>query len=185
MHDRSLVRAVYIYGIVGIESLIQFYILNLKYTPTLQATSSIPIVLSCFTSSLCLYSYAFALLLSYKNIQKTTPMYSLFMMAAGRVGAFIDTFQGHYKDGTNGTCDYQAASSIHLIILFLIIFICMSGYLRLFVADAAQPILVTVSLFYALARPCKLYYENIIQMLLCILTAFIMSIISYSKHHRH
>ena len=101
------------------------------------------------------------------------------------VGAFIDTFQGHYKDGTSGTRDYRAASSIHLIVLFLIIFICMSGYLRLFVTDTAQPILVTVSLFYALARPCKQYYANVIQSLLCILTAFIMSIISYSKHHRH
>ena len=35
------------------------------------------------------------------------------------IGTFIDMFQGHYKDGTNGSRDYRAASTIHLLVIFL------------------------------------------------------------------
>ena len=31
------------------------------------------------------------------------------------VQSFVDTFQGHYKDGTNGTRDYRALASLSLI----------------------------------------------------------------------
>ena len=73
------------------------------------------------------------------------------------MSAFIDTFQGHYKDGTYGTCDYRAASGIHLVVIFIMIFINF-GYNvtgRVLAVDHIMPILVAMSLFYALARPCK------------------------------
>ncbi len=101
------------------------------------------------------------------------------------VSAFIDTFQGHYKDGTNGTRDYRAASGIHLLVIFLIILISTGTYRRSFILNYIQPILVAISLFYALARPCKNNYANPIQALLYIVIAFVVFISSSIKLHMH
>ena len=101
------------------------------------------------------------------------------------MGIFIDTFQGHYKDGTNGTCDYRAASGIYLVVIFLLNVINFSVYTRLLLADYVRPVLMAVSLFYALARPCKEDYANVIQSLLYALTAFIMLLISLANSHSH
>ena len=103
------------------------------------------------------------------------------------MSAFIDTFQGHYKDGTNNTRDYRAASGIHLVVIFLMILISY-GYTssiseRVKAVDYIQPILVAVSLFYALACPCKQKYANTIQSLLYALTAFVVLSISLIKSH--
>ena len=99
--------------------------------------------------------------------------------------AFIDTFQGHYKDGTNGTRDYRAASSIHLLVISLIIWICAGHNRRPLILEYVQPIFVPVSLFYALARPCKQEHANIIQSLLFALTALVLFIISSVKSYIH
>jgi hypothetical protein len=101
------------------------------------------------------------------------------------VSAFIDTFQGHYKDGTNGTRDYRAASGIHLLVIFLIILLSIAFSRRPFVLDYMQPILVAISLFYALARPCKKKYANPIQALLYIVIALVLFISSSIKFHIH
>ena len=101
------------------------------------------------------------------------------------VSALIDTFQGHYKDGTNGTRDYRAASAIHLLVIFLIILICVSHVRRPFILDYVQPILVAVSLFYGLARPCKTNHANTIQALLYTVTALVLFISSSVKFHMH
>ncbi|MCG8622574.1 MAG: hypothetical protein MJE68_11340 [Proteobacteria bacterium] len=89
------------------------------------------------------------------------------------IGAFVDTFQGHYKDGTNGTRDYRAASTIHLFVIFLIIYASAGCHRRYFILDYIQFGFVAVSLFYSLARPCKKKYANIIQSLLYALIALI------------
>ena len=101
------------------------------------------------------------------------------------IGTFIDTFQGHYKDGTNGTRDYRAASTIHLLVLFLIICACAGRYRRYFILDYIQFGFVAVSLLYSLARPCKKKYANIIQSLLYALTAFVIYIFMITSAHPH
>ena len=101
------------------------------------------------------------------------------------LSAFIDTFQGHYKDGTNATRDYRAASGIHLLAIFLIILVCIGRNRRPLFLDYVQPGLVAVSLFYTLTRPCKQSYANITQSLLYALTAFVTFIISSVKSHHH
>ena len=101
------------------------------------------------------------------------------------VSAFIDTFQGHYKDGTNGTRDYRAASSIPLLLMSLIVAVCTGTTTRSLLLVYVQPGFVTVSLFYALARPCKQNYANILQSLLYALTALVMILISSMKSHVH
>ena len=101
------------------------------------------------------------------------------------LSAFIDTFQGHYKDGTNGTRDYRTASSIPLLLMFLIILVCTGTNRRPLLLVYVQPVFVAVSLFYAIARPCKQNYANIIQSHLYTLIALVMILISSVKFHNH
>ena len=97
------------------------------------------------------------------------------------VSAFMDTFQGHYKDGTNGTRDYRAASAIHLLVIFLIVWASAGRNRRPYLLGYMQPALVVVSLFYALARPYRQYCANIIQSLLYALIALTTFLMSYVK----
>ncbi len=89
---------------------------------------------------------------------------------------FTETFQGHYKDGTNGTCDYRAASSLVFILRILTT---VSFYPLTSRAGAPEHalstvmvyILISTSLFYAIAQPCKKQYMNNIESILYGLTA--------------
>ena len=87
------------------------------------------------------------------------------------LSTFLDTFQGHYKDGTDGTRDYRFISAVHLILLCLIIACRM--YLRT-VMNFTEPthiICIVGSLLFAIVRPCKNMYANITQSLLMALAA--------------
>ena len=84
---------------------------------------------------------------------------------------FIDTFQGHYKDGTNGTRDCRFFSAIHWILLCLIVIFRMYERTVLYATLPAQFICIVGSLLFALVRPCKKKYANVIQSLLFALTA--------------
>ena len=148
-----------------------------QHLPYLLGSISLLIVFFAFpTLLLCLYpTRIFRKLLSH----------CLSLRWQHTVSAFIDTFQGHYKDGTNGTRDYRAASSIHLLVIFVIILICTSNPRRPFILEYVQPILVAISLFYALARPYKKNYANIIQALLYIVIALVLFTSSSIKFHMH
>ena len=101
------------------------------------------------------------------------------------LGAFMDVFQGYYKDGRDGTRDYRAASSIHLIIVSLIVYrtVYINSYVRSYKLSYAQQCLVAVSLFYALARPCRQRRANIIQSLVYFLTAVVIQLIISCTYH--
>jgi hypothetical protein len=101
------------------------------------------------------------------------------------VSAFIDTFQGHYKDGTNGTRDYRAASSIHLLVISQTLYMSAGQVRKPHTLEYAQPGFVIMSLFYALVRPCKQEYANVIQSLLFALIAFVVYALSSAKFHNH
>ena len=100
------------------------------------------------------------------------------------VSAFIDTFQGHYKDGTNGTRDYRAASSIHLLVIFVVIVVSFGHQMKTHFLEYVQPGFMIMSLFYALVRPCKQEYANVIQSLLYASTAFVVYIVSSVIFHK-
>ena len=101
------------------------------------------------------------------------------------MSAFIDTFQGHYKDGTNGTRDYRAASSIHLLIIFVVIVVNFGDQMKIHFLEYIQPGFMIMSLFYALVRPCKQEYANVIQSLFYALIAFVVYVVSSAKFHKH
>ncbi len=96
---------------------------------------------------------------------------------------FVETFQGYYKDGSTGKRDFRAISGAHFIILLLIASVCISGKVRLGLLPIAQLILVSVSLSYAIARPCKQHSANVIQSILLALTAFILQLAYFATVH--
>ena len=94
---------------------------------------------------------------------------------------FIDTFQGHYKDGTNGTRDYRIFSAIHLILLGLIVIFRMQLGTNLYATLPAIIVCVTGSLLFSLFRPCKKKSANIVQSLLMALTAVALLLLPFGS----
>ena len=83
---------------------------------------------------------------------------------------FVESFQGQYKDGTNGTRDLRGASATFLIIRFLILVLFSQHHHRL--ADTAgflNLIFVCASCFYAIARPYKVNFMNTIDVMILLL----------------
>ena len=109
---------------------------------------------------LCLYPTKLCKLMT-KHICSTRQQNALFL--------FMDCFQGHYKNGTTGTYDYRSASSIEFVLRIGVSIICIykSGNYRYNanLSNAAYVLLV-VSIFFALAQPCKKRYKNAIETLL-------------------
>ena len=96
---------------------------------------------------------------------------------------FVETFQGYYKDGTRGKRDFRAISGAHFIILILISSACISDKIRFVLLPVAQLILVSVSLLYTVARPCKEPHANVLQSLLLALTAFILQLAFFATNN--
>ena len=69
--------------------------------------------------------------------------------------------------------DYRGTSGIYLVVLCLMVSTNLNP-----ATDSIQLLLSATSLFYALARPCKQNYANILQSLLLAMTALIMLLIS-------
>ena len=84
---------------------------------------------------------------------------------------FMNTFQGHYKDGTNGTRDYRAVSCLNFLVRLIV---CLIFYGEVW-SKYEVPIeyysfviyaLILTSLFYGIIQPCKKKYMNVIESLL-------------------
>ena len=91
---------------------------------------------------------------------------------------FLDTFQGHYKDGTEGTRDYGFIFALHLILLGLIVLCRMYLLAVLYFTKLTHLFCIVGSLLFAIVRPCKKRHANIIQSLLMAFTSFTLSTLS-------
>ncbi len=82
---------------------------------------------------------------------------------------FLDTFQGRYKDGTNGTRDYRAVSCISFILRIPVYYFLNDrhhiGNLTTYFKKLAFLLLIT-SYFYSIVQPCKMRYVNNIESIL-------------------
>ncbi len=89
---------------------------------------------------------------------------------------FLDSFQGHYKDGTNGTRDYRAASCISFVLRFGVVYVLdkslrgrpISNYVPL------VSIMIITALFYSIVQPCKKKYMNNIESVLYCATGLLL-----------
>ena len=84
---------------------------------------------------------------------------------------FMNTFQGHYKDSTNGTRDYRAASCLNFLLRLIVCWIFYGevwSKTRIPIEHYSiiSYILILTSLFYGIVQPCKKKYINVIESLL-------------------
>jgi len=83
---------------------------------------------------------------------------------------FVESFQGQYKDGTNGTRDFRGASATFLILRILILINFLDRQHATFTSAAILCLIVTsASCFYAIARPYKSNFMNIVDILILFL----------------
>lgn len=90
---------------------------------------------------------------------------------------FADAFQGHYKDGTNGTRDYRVAFFLNYFFrivynLTLCQYSARLGRPKVFTCVMVYSF-VAMSLFYAIVQPCKKRYMNVAESLIYATAALI------------
>ena len=85
--------------------------------------------------------------------------------------SIVDAFQGHYKDGTNGTRDYRAMASSQFIIRVILAYNYLIHHISL----------ICMSICYLSFRPYKKKYMNITEGLLYCLAAIITTILAMSS----
>ena len=74
---------------------------------------------------------------------------------------FVESFQGQYKDGTNGTRDFRMASASFLILRILILFLFLNHTRLPSHTSALQAaVLVCATFIHAITRPYKLNLMN-------------------------
>ena len=98
---------------------------------------------------------------------------------------FMDTFQGHYKDGTNGTRDLRFFSGLYLLLRVVVYTSTVVTYQITSYAYTTNVIAVA-AISVALAQPYKNYYYNFIDasllILLNMLCATLLPIVFYHPH---
>ena len=87
---------------------------------------------------------------------------------------FVESFQGQYKDGTNGTRDFRMVSASFLILRLLTLVIFLDRHYPPSSAFGQCVLLASVSCFYAIARPYKLNIMNHVD----IVILFLLEILS-------
>ena len=98
--------------------------------------------------------------------------------------SFVDAFQGHYKDSTNGTRDYRAMASSQFIIRVLLAY----NYLAHTLSTKMKFNLVSLtcmSICYLSFRPYKNKYMNIIEGLLYCLAAILTTMLATTSMRLH
>ena len=73
---------------------------------------------------------------------------------------FIESFQGQYKDGTNGTRDFRMVSASFFILRILILATFLNHRLGFLARGLQCALLVCAMCFYAVMRPYKQNYFN-------------------------
>ena len=94
--------------------------------------------------------------------------------------AFADAFQGCYKNGTNGTRDYRYFSGFYLI--FRIVSLTEVAVTTYYIWMIIILCPITASLMFALLRPYKNDWFNILDSLLFATLALSTFLVMYNKH---
>ena len=85
---------------------------------------------------------------------------------------FVESFQGQYKDGTNGTRDFRMVSASFLILRILVLAIFHDYSLRISAGPQAA-VLLRALCFHAIVKPYKMNCRNNVDILiLALLVAF-------------
>ncbi len=100
---------------------------------------------------------------------------------------FMDAFQGHYRNGTDGKRDCRSASGIGFVLRFLVCILFgrkWAKYTSHLIATMSI-LLVGASLFYAHVRPYTKHYVNVIESLLHALAALLLIFFNFTHDKYH
>ena len=96
---------------------------------------------------------------------------------------FVESFQGQYKDGTNGTRDFRMVSALFLI-LRISTLVSFSNHHFTFGLSGLQCMLFVLALcFYAIMRPYKLNNNNNVDILILALLEIFLIIMRDKTYH--
>ena len=82
---------------------------------------------------------------------------------------FVESFQGQYKDGTNGTCDFRMVSASFLILRMLILALFLNRNCYTGSSLGQTALLASVTCFYVTTRPYKLNFMTTVDVLILFL----------------
>ena len=94
------------------------------------------------------------------------------------IDMFMDTFQGYYKDGTSETYDWRSLSGLYPLLMVATLPILCERLSGMQTHDKAA--FFIVSTVIALVRPYKKLLHNLIEILLLLVTSFIVSYLTSS-----
>ena len=97
---------------------------------------------------------------------------------------FIESFQGQYKDGTNGTHDFRMVSAVFLILRILI----MASFLNRHnsawpLSEVRCVVLVTAACLYAVLKPYRSNWKNNIDFMILILLEIVSLVFLTATYH--
>ena len=96
---------------------------------------------------------------------------------------FVESFQGQYKDGTNGTHDFRMVSATFLILRILILAFFIDRHHYEQNSSVQCVILAVASCFYAVVKPYKLNFMNNVDIVILFLLAVFLVATSHSVSH--
>jgi len=97
---------------------------------------------------------------------------------------FVESFQGQYKDGTNGTRDYRVVSASFLILRILAMATFLNRHYSYYTSSGTQCFLfASTSCFYALVRPYKLNFRNNVDIFILFMLATFSEILLIATFH--
>ena len=164
---------------------------TLFYNPNIKIYSyeNLPFILLGFSLSTVFVFIPTLFLCCYPFARKTS-----FCCCCGKqhvLSMFMDTFQGHYKDGTNGTYDWRFLAGLYPLLRVFIIYTVHNH--KLLPRNACPPQMLycfIVTVIVSFIRPYKRLSHNLIETLLLILITFMMwsapafQTIAYSQKYR-
>ena len=94
---------------------------------------------------------------------------------------FVESFQGQYKDGTNGTRDFRMVSASFLIIRILIIFTFLNRNYHTWSLSYQIALFASVTCIYAIIKPYKFNYMTTVDILILFLAEMLSLATTNSK----
>ena len=87
---------------------------------------------------------------------------------------FVESFQGQYKDGTNGTRDLRMVSASFLVIRILIVGTFLNHNYYIWGSVYQSGLLASVSSLYAIIKPYKLNFMTNVDILILLLIEILL-----------
>ena len=95
---------------------------------------------------------------------------------------FMESFQGQYKVGTNGTCDFRMFSASFLILRILILALFLNHHrLPAHTAEMQGALFACATCIYAITRPYKLNFMNNVDIVILVLLEILIIVSSTSS----